>query len=58
MVSGLIREMLKEYKNGGASENDIISRIKEIYFEDIGFAKVDHHRIAQAKFSGSHFRTE
>ena len=50
MVSGLIREMLKEYKNGGASENDIIGRIKDIYFEDIGFAKVDHHRILRRNF--------
>jgi pyridinium-3,5-biscarboxylic acid mononucleotide synthase len=50
MVSGIIREMLKEYKNGGASENDIISRIKDIYFEDIGFAKVDHHRILRRNF--------
>lgn len=50
MVSGLIREMLKEYKNGGASENDIIGRIKDIYFEDIGFAKVDHHRLLRRNF--------
>ena len=50
MVSGIIREMLKEYKNGGASENDIIGRIKDIYFEDIGFAKVDHHRILRRNF--------
>jgi pyridinium-3,5-biscarboxylic acid mononucleotide synthase len=50
MVNGLIREMLKEYKNGGASENEIISRIKDIYFEDIGFAKVDHHRILRRNF--------
>jgi pyridinium-3,5-biscarboxylic acid mononucleotide synthase len=50
MVSGIIRGMLKEYKNGGTSENDIISRIKDIYFEDIGFAKVDHHRILRRNF--------
>ncbi len=50
MVNGLIREMLKEYKNGGASENDIIGRIKDIYFEDIGFAKVDHHRLLRRNF--------
>jgi pyridinium-3,5-biscarboxylic acid mononucleotide synthase len=50
MVNGLIREMLKEYKNGSASENDIIGRIKDIYFEDIGFANVDHHRILRRNF--------
>jgi NCAIR mutase (PurE)-related protein len=50
MVNGLIREMLKEYKNGGASESDIIGRIKDIYFEDIGFANVDHHRILRRNF--------
>ena len=49
-VSGIIREMLKEYKNGSASENDIIGRIKDIYFEDIGFAKVDHHRLLRRNF--------
>jgi NCAIR mutase (PurE)-related protein len=50
MVSDLIRGMLKEYKNGSVSENDIIGRIKDIYFEDIGFAKVDHHRILRRNF--------
>ena len=50
MVNGLIREMLKEYKNGRAGENDIIGRIKDIYFEDIGFAKVDHHRLLRRNF--------
>ncbi len=50
MVSGMIREMLKDYKNGGASENDIIARIKDIYFEDMGFANVDHHRLLRRNF--------
>jgi NCAIR mutase (PurE)-related protein len=50
MVSGLIREMLKEYKNGSVGENDIIARIRDIYFEDIGFANVDHHRILRRNF--------
>jgi pyridinium-3,5-biscarboxylic acid mononucleotide synthase len=50
MINCLIRKMLKEYKSGGATENDIISRIKDIYFEDIGFAKVDHHRLLRRNF--------
>jgi NCAIR mutase (PurE)-related protein len=50
MVSGLIKEMLKEYKNGSVGENDVIARIKDIYFEDIGFANVDHHRILRRNF--------
>lgn len=37
-------KLLEKYKRGQASEDDILLKIKEAPFEDIGFAKIDHHR--------------
>ena len=37
-------ELLEKYKKGQVSEDDILLKIKEAPFEDIGFAKIDHHR--------------
>ena len=45
-----LESLLKDYKKGGISEQDFISEIKNIYFEDIGFAKVDHHRSLRRNF--------
>lgn len=36
--------LLQDYKNGLISEEKIISKFKEAPFEDLGFAKIDHHR--------------
>lgn len=37
-------EILDNYKNGIISQEDVILKIKEAPFEDLGFAKIDHHR--------------
>lgn len=37
-------QLLQDFKEGKISENDVILKIKEAPFEDLGFAKVDHHR--------------
>lgn len=37
-------KLLDDFKNGKVSEEEIILKIKEAPFEDLGFAKVDHHR--------------
>lgn len=37
-------DLLDEYKNGRISQDDVVLKIKEAPFEDLGFAKVDHHR--------------
>lgn len=39
-----ISSLLNSYKNGKISESDAIETLKKLPFEDLGFAKVDHHR--------------
>ena len=39
-----VREVLKDVAGGRMSVDDAIDRLKLIPFEDLGFAKVDHHR--------------
>ncbi len=36
--------LLKDYKEGKISEDEIVLKMKAAPFEDLGFAKVDHHR--------------
>ncbi|MCL5772518.1 MAG: nickel pincer cofactor biosynthesis protein LarB [Actinobacteria bacterium] len=43
-LNDIIEEFLEDFKNGKISKDDFKLKIKEIYFEDIGFAKIDHHR--------------
>lgn len=37
-------ELLDDYKSGKITQEDVVLKIKEAPFEDLGFAKVDHHR--------------
>ncbi len=46
----IMGELLEGYKKGKRSKNDVILKIKEIYFEDVGFAKIDHHRMLRRDF--------
>ena len=39
-----IRELLEAVRRGEVSVDEAVLRLKEAPFEDIGFAKVDHHR--------------
>lgn len=39
-----VREVLEDVAGGRMSVDDAIDRLKLIPFEDLGFAKVDHHR--------------
>lgn len=36
--------LLRAYKSGSATETELADRLTTLPFEDIGFAKVDHHR--------------
>lgn len=36
--------LLKDVKNGAASPEDALQKLKTAPFEDIGYAKIDHHR--------------
>ena len=35
------------YKSGNLDSRDAVERIKNLHFEDIGFARVDHSRAAR-----------
>jgi NCAIR mutase (PurE)-related protein len=37
-------ELLRAYKGGEASEAELMDRLTSLPFEDLGFAKIDHHR--------------
>jgi NCAIR mutase (PurE)-related protein len=49
-IEKIIKKLLDDYKQGIVNKNDFVTKIKEIYFEDIGFAKVDHHRLLRREF--------
>ena len=37
-------ELLQKYKNGGSQLEDVLDTLKKLPFEDIGIARIDHHR--------------
>ncbi len=49
-IEKIIKELLDGYKQGKVNKNNAVSKISEIYFEDIGFAKIDHHRLMRREF--------
>jgi NCAIR mutase (PurE)-related protein len=49
-IEEIIKKLLDSYRQGKVDKDDFVTRIKEIYFEDIGFAKIDHHRLMRRKF--------
>lgn len=44
MDRGQIEALLKEVHAGSTSVTDALERLRNLPFEDLGFAKVDHHR--------------
>ena len=50
-LNTIIEELLENFKNDKLSKEDFKTKIKEIYFEDIGFAKIDHHRKLRIGFT-------
>jgi NCAIR mutase (PurE)-related protein len=50
-LNNIIEELLENYKDNKLSKEDFKTKIKEIYFEDIGFAKIDHHRKLRRGFT-------
>ena len=45
-----LRAMLRDFKTNGISEDDVILNLKDLPFEDLEFAKVDHHRALRKGF--------
>jgi hypothetical protein len=39
-----IRKLFEEVRKGKLSPDDAVARLRHMPFEDLGFAKVDHHR--------------
>ena len=50
MDEDYLKNILKEYKNGKISIDNIIKDLKKLPFEDLGYAKVDHHRALRKGF--------
>ncbi len=44
MSPDTLLELLRAYKSGEASEAELMDRLTSLPFEDLGFAKIDHHR--------------
>lgn len=45
-----LRELLEQVRAGAISTEDALERMKAMPFEDLGFAKVDHHRALRKGF--------
>ncbi len=43
-----IRKVFEEVRKGKVTPDDAVARLRHMPFEDIGFAKVDHHRALRA----------
>lgn len=50
IISEMIKGLLEEFRKGAIGQEDVLKKIKELYFEDIGFAKIDHHRLLRRDF--------
>lgn len=44
MNNETLRKLLEDVKNGGVSVDNALTELKMLPFEDLGFAKIDHHR--------------
>lgn len=44
MDASTLRKLLQQVKSGRMSPDEAVSRLRHLPFEDLGFAKVDHHR--------------
>jgi pyridinium-3,5-biscarboxylic acid mononucleotide synthase len=45
MNSESIRKLFEQVRAGKVSPDDAVERLRHLPFEDLGFAKVDHHRV-------------
>jgi NCAIR mutase (PurE)-related protein len=50
MTEDQIRKILNDHKSGALSSDDAMERLRELPFEDLGFANVDHHRSLRQGF--------
>lgn len=45
-----LEDLLKEYKTGKKTLEDVIEELKDMPYKDLGFARVDHHRALRQGF--------
>jgi hypothetical protein len=45
-----LEHLLKQVKNGSLSIEEALERLRSLPFEDLGFAKIDHHRALRTGF--------
>lgn len=50
MTSDKLKELLQEVAAGGVKPDDALARLKSLPYEDLGFARVDHHRSLRQGF--------
>ena len=50
MTEHSLRTLLESVRGGGLSIDDAVARLRALPFEDLGFAKVDHHRAIRCGF--------
>ncbi|HYG99938.1 MAG TPA: nickel pincer cofactor biosynthesis protein LarB [Terriglobales bacterium] len=48
MNAEAIRDLFIQVKDGTVSPDDAVQQLRHLPFEDLGFAKVDHHRVLRA----------
>jgi NCAIR mutase (PurE)-related protein len=51
MTEKHLRELLEAVRSGSVTSQQAIERLKHLPFEDLGFAKVDHHRALRQGFA-------
>jgi pyridinium-3,5-biscarboxylic acid mononucleotide synthase len=51
MDEKVLREMLRQVRAGRTTETAAVERLRHLPFEDLGFAKVDHHRSLRQGFA-------
>jgi NCAIR mutase (PurE)-related protein len=50
MTEENIKEVLASVKKGSLSVDDGLKKLKHLPFEDLGFARIDHHRTLRQGF--------
>src|ERR1700743_3147664 len=44
MDTSSLKKLLQQVRNGAVTPDEAVARLRHMPFEDLGFAKVDHHR--------------
>lgn len=49
-IHSILKNLLEAYQQGRIGQDAAMAQIKDLYFEDIGHAKIDHHRTMRRHF--------